>query len=158
MTAIMVTGTRQGMTLDQWDAFQRAVVATLDIDGQHVFHDGDCEGADSQALGVVRKLREQGWNVETHGHPCNGTAAEWRAFNEHDVEHDPLPPITRNRVMVDQSRVVFAAPKEWEEDAPVRGSGTWATIRYARRNLAKLAKLVIVWPDGSVTEEVYNGG
>ena len=149
MTSIMVTGTRHGMTIDQWASFGDALGMHLDFNQEHEFHDGDCQGADDQGFKTVSNLKKMGAPITTHGHPARGQNMEnWRAWNEHDVEHEPEPPLVRNRTMVDAADVCIAAPKEYDE--VVRGSGTWATIRYARLHKKHL---IIVWPDGSRTEE-----
>lgn len=60
-----------------------------------------------------------------------------------DVVHEPRPPLERNRDVVDASDVLLACPGGMAEE---QRSGTWATIRYAR----KAGKpVVIVWPDGT---------
>lgn len=144
------TGTREGMATDQWLRFQRKMTHFLD-NGYNEFHDGDCIGADDQAFKSTQTLaRNLDVEVQTHGHPCNlGEAL--RAYNEHDVTHPIYPPLVRNRHIVDSVRIMLAAPKEYEE--VIRGSGTWATIRYALR---KKRHLVILWPDG--TFEEHNAG
>jgi hypothetical protein len=54
------------------------------------------------------------------------------------------PYLVRNHEIVDDSQVLIAAPKEFTEQLR---SGTWATIRYAR----KIGRTVrIVFPDGSI--------
>lgn len=149
MSSIAVTGTRHGMTIDQWARFGDVLGQIIDFDKSYEFHDGDCVGADSQAHTTVRGLKRMGLNVTMHGHPCRGQGLEkFRAHNEYDVEHAELPPIVRNRIMVDAADVVIAAPNGFSEVA--KGSGTWATVRYARLNKKHL---VIVWPDGSSSEE-----
>jgi hypothetical protein len=56
-------------------------------------------------------------------------------------------PTSRNHDIVDETELLIACPGELAE--AVR-SGTWATVRYAR----KLGRpIVIFWPDGSVTGE-----
>jgi predicted Rossmann fold nucleotide-binding protein DprA/Smf involved in DNA uptake len=62
------------------------------------------------------------------------------------VVHTPKAPLDRNRDIVDAAAVLIAAPKEMTETLR---SGTWATVRYAR----KQGKQVwIVWPDGTVSK------
>jgi hypothetical protein len=54
-----------------------------------------------------------------------------------------LPPLDRNKMMVDDCEALIATPRLMVEELR---SGTWSTIRYAR----KCRKPVhIVWPDGS---------
>lgn len=134
------TGTRDSMVIEQWRQVQRIMVA-LFVDRTGEFHDGDCIGADDQAYNVVPK------HIRKVGHPCN--LPKYRVFNEHDHTHPISPPLVRNRVIVRSSNVMIAAPKEYEEQ--FKGSGTWATIRYARR--AK-KPLFIVWPDATVSVEI----
>jgi predicted Rossmann fold nucleotide-binding protein DprA/Smf involved in DNA uptake len=58
------------------------------------------------------------------------------------------PPLVRNRIIVDGCDVLLAAPSGAERDNP--RSGTWMTVRYARK---RRKRIVIVWPDGTTTEE-----
>lgn len=146
MTTITVTGTREGMTVDQWAAFGIVLGEHWNFTDQHEWHDGDCVGADSQAHATVANLKKMSANITMHGHPCN--LENFRAHNEYDVLHEVKAPLVRNREMVDVSDLVIAAPKEYDE--VIRGSGTWATIRYARLHSKHL---VIVWPDGTTSEE-----
>jgi len=142
MTSIAFTGTRHGMTIDQWATADEIIRERFLAPGPHEFHDGDCVGADTQihtAIDVFRLLKEL--EVVMHGHPCNLT--QWRAWNTYDIEHEVKPPLVRNRDMVDVADLVVAGPREYEE--VLKGSGTWATIRYAKRNKKEL---IIVWPDG----------
>lgn len=137
------TGTRDGMTVVQWEQFEFLVGMT---DNFEEWHDGDCVGADSQAHATVRRFLFPA--IEMHGHPCN--LAKWRAHNEYDVTYPITAPLRRNRQIVAAVDLMYAAPKEFEE--VLRGSGTWATIRYAKLNKVSL---VIIYPDGSV--ERHNG-
>lgn len=146
MTSIMVTGTREGMTIDQWARFGDEIGTRWDFEGQHEWHDGDCIGADTQAHSTVANLKTMGAKITMHGHPCNIDV--FRAHNEYDVTHEVKAPLVRNREMVDASDLVIAAPKEYDEI--IRGSGTWATIRYARLHKKHL---VVIWPDGTILEE-----
>jgi hypothetical protein len=152
MTSVAFTGTRRGMTIVQWQKVQDVLADLYSVDrrGSHVWHDGDCIGADDQAHKTVEYLNglvvgqanQADRHIKTHGHPWNRDE-KLRAFNEFDIIHEPAPPLVRNRAMVDASEIVVAAPFEFEE--VIRGSGTWATIRYAK--LCE-KKLFIAWPDG----------
>lgn len=147
MTHVMVTGTREGMTISQWAAMQSDMEHLFVRTESHVFRDGDCVGADTQAHSTVEHIRsEYGIRIEMYGHPCN--LDRYRAHNEYDMIFEVKPPLVRNRDMVDGSEWVLAGPKEFEEVG--RGSGTWATIRYARRHEKKL---IIFWPDGTKSYE-----
>ena len=69
------------------------------------------------------------------------------ALDMSDEVRDPLPYLERNRAIVDACDILIACPKGMQEE---QRSGTWATVRYARR---RDRPIVIVWPDGTVTRE-----
>lgn len=97
---------------------------------------GDCVGGDKAFHGIVKGF---GWY--TIGHIPSAT--QLRAFCDYDEVLKPLPYLTRNRDIVEESNIIVACPKEFEHQP--RG-GTWYTIDYAR----KVGKpLLIIYPDGS---------
>lgn len=56
--------------------------------------------------------------------------------------HVPQPPLERNCIMVRRCNVLIATPRGFAEELR---SGTWATIRFAR----KIGRPIrVVWPDG----------
>lgn len=142
---IAFTGTRKGMTIDQHAQFGMQFAENLTYGEVNEWHCGDAIGADHQANVSVDTLRKGIYDVVTHGHPCN--IENQRAFDEYDHLHPVDKPLTRNRRMVDRCDLLIAAPYEYEEVH--RGSGTWATIRYAK---ARHVRIIIIWPNGSATE------
>lgn len=117
------TGTRFSMTDAQEDAFRdelRDYVLGLN---PWRFHHGDCIGADAQAHEIVKQA-----GGITVAHPCD--IVTQRAYCAANVVHPPLPPLTRNRVIVNDTSVLFATPQTGQ--GLIR-SGTWSTIRYARK-------------------------
>jgi hypothetical protein len=147
------TGTREGLTPAQRDSFEQHFIRL----GATHFHHGACVGADAEvavwvatarmpqpASSAVRPLRV--WCV-IHAHPSNTPGmTEPQAVNLADYVYLPMRPLDRNRNIVDETETLIACPKGEEE---IR-SGTWYTVRYARR---LKRKVVICWPDGQVTEE-----
>lgn len=131
------TGTRAGMSIDQMEELER-LMKYLSVDRNIWWHDGDCIGADEQAHGIAHSVCT---NIQMIGHPCN--LKKYRAWMDFDQEHPELPPLVRNKKIVEQSDLMFATPGTTEEIQV--GSGTWATIRYARR---KNKPLIIIWPEG----------
>ena len=99
------------------------------------FHHGDCIGADEIAWILANYA-----GYHTLAHPCD--IAEKRAFTNSDTIFSTLPPLARNRTIVDVSDLVVATPGEEEE---VLRSGTWATIRYAKK---QNRPLIIIFPSG----------
>jgi len=133
------TGTQDGMTDDQVTLIVEVVSELTEMDEMH---HGDCIGADEQFFTIVRTLLP---DVQIIGHLPEDESK--RAFCENDVEREPLPYLVRNRNIVEEADMMFATPKGPER---MRGSGTWATIRYARKAGIKLA---IIWPDGKYEYE-----
>lgn len=115
------TGTRKGLTLLQRCTLED-LVASLEVTE---FHHGLCIGADAFAHELVRRLHPA---AEIHGHAC--TLENQQAPLKVDVLHVPKPPLERNRDIVAASRMMLATPGTNEEQLR---SGTWATVRYARR-------------------------
>ena len=135
------TGTREGCTTAQGGSLELILRERLAAPGS-VLHQGCCVGADAQAVAIARRLF--GGDVVIVGHPC-----DWAAMQDKDAvaTSHPIrpcrPPLVRNRTIVDECEVLVACPSGPE----VVRSGTWSTIRYAR----KVGKpVIIVFPDGSV--------
>ena len=100
----------------------------------------DCIGADKQFHGIARS---SGLKVAIHP----PSVSSKRAYCTGDIVHPMADYLTRNRQIVDASAGLIATPKSFEEELR---SGTWSTIRYARKSKKPV---VIVWPDGSVSNE-----
>lgn len=131
------TGTQAGMMPAQlW----RVHIRVLELGATDVSH-GDCVGSDDQFDQFAREL-----GLRRHIRPSTLAAKRaWCLAGNGDVLHPPKPPLVRNRDIVDEVDAMIATPKEMTETLR---SGTWATIRYAR----KVGKPVwIVWPDGTVS-------
>lgn len=150
---VAFTGTREGLTTAQRDAFEQHFIRL----GVTHFHHGACIGADAEvAAWVISARMPQPPNsairplpvwCKVHAHPSDLYGMTFHEVIElGDFSYPPKPPLNRNRDIVDACDVLVACPQGPERQR----SGTWATIRYARK-LRK--KVVICWPDGQVTEE-----
>lgn len=153
------TGTREGMTVPQYhsvlDWFNYPRDGSDPLVPVEVHH-GCCVGADAEFHLLVIRNRVGGggscsW-AEIHAHPSTlrGLTSAITLATA-DVTYDLKTPLDRNRAIVDACDVLIACPKGPEEQR----SGTWSTVRYARR---RGKPVVIVWPDGDVTEEKVVGG
>lgn len=123
------TGTQQGMDRGQLEELEvylrRAYEWAKERGLRPVFRHGDCVGSDAQAAATARWI---GFYVIAH--PC--VVDSKRAYSQANNEvRLPKAPLERNHDIVDASEYVVATPKETVET--VR-SGTWATIRYARKS------------------------
>lgn len=133
------TGTSKppGMTSRQSKQFRRLIYRVSQL------HLGDCVNADAQAFEIAVSL-----GIRTIGHPPDYVGK--RAYCAFDEERPAKPYLDRNRdIAAEGEGGLIATPKGWTE--AFRGSGTWATIRYAR----KLHRRVwIIMPDGTVSFEM----
>lgn len=130
------TGTRRGMTPIQRARVRHELFNRTAWFDRGEFHHGDCIGADAQAHELAAEL-----GYATHAHPP--TDPSWRTRCAADVVHEALPYLERDRVIAAVCDVLVAAPDGPER---LRGSGTWATVRAARR---MGRAVVVVGPDGS---------
>jgi len=98
-------------------------------------HHGDCIGADYDFHQICVES-----GIKTVIHPPNITVK--RAYCKGDIILEPKPFLTRNKDIVNSTDFLIALPATENE---LLRSGTWATIRAAR----KLGKsLLIILPNG----------
>jgi hypothetical protein len=138
---ICTTGSRQGPTDAQKETF-------ILLRGQMAYahmRNGAAEGWD--------RFAATHWSMgDCEFWPSNSDQEYWaRKFvsgSEVHRVHAIRAPLDRNRTMVNESHGVIAAPMS---SAEVMRSGTWATIRYAR----KAGKpVLVIWPNGEI---VFDG-
>lgn len=121
----------------QLDAVKRLV---SELSPKHAHH-GDCINSDAAFHQIARRA-----GCIMHGHPPINPKK--RAFCEFDVLYTEKEYLKRNKDIVFFSDVLIATPNGYiEQDI---GSGTWATIRYARK---KGIPIYIVYPNGDVRSE-----
>jgi len=123
------TGTQEGMSQHQKEQF---VLKMLELSPTE-FHHGDCIGADDEAHDIVREFFP---NVKIIIHPP--IADSKRAYKRGDEYKLPESYLVRNHNMVDAVEYLIGTPKQ---NAEILRSGTWATIRYARKT-GKLHKVI----------------
>jgi len=127
------TGTQKGM----WP-FQklklRYLLTTANAKGYNEFAHGDCIGADQMAHDIAIEL---GYKIIIHP-PINASKRAFCCENAYEVK-DAKEYLDRNHDIVDSSDVMIATP---EQDTEQVRSGTWATIRYAKK---KKKKMIIIY-------------
>jgi len=114
------TGTQRGMTEGQ----KGQVHELLNLASVHEFHHGDCIGADEEAHRIAKDL-----GIWTVAHPP--ADPKKRAYTDADEIRESKPYLKRNRDIVDETERLMATPRTRVEQR--RSSGTWATVRYARK-------------------------
>jgi hypothetical protein len=135
MIRVGVTGTRHGLTHRQY--VELAGFASLlqesHLDGVELHH-GAQTGADTAAdsmwarhgVGSIIVYPGPDGGAETIPRIPDDPRRTWRA---------PEPYLARNRAIVDAIDLLIALPAVANEADPrARRSGTWATVRYARRS------------------------
>lgn len=135
------TGTRSSMTNAQRKRFEGLIRHS----GVSVLHHGCCVGADQDAHDSCMFF-----GVDVIAHPPTDQS---KAFipKPHATKpgrvlkvNDPLPYLDRNKRIVEEAEFLIATPGEFNE---WRRSGTWATVRHARRCGVPVT---VIFPDGKV--------
>lgn len=120
------TGTQKGMSDKQKEALKNFLGL---FNGEFELHHGDCVGADAEAHEIALEL---GGVVVIH------PPEDWskRAFCEDCIaRREEKPYLQRNHEIVDECHNLVAAPLT---DKEVLRSGTWATIRYAKKTFKRI--------------------
>jgi hypothetical protein len=129
------TGTRHGMTTRQLEKVREQCSRTFEL------HHGDCVGADSQMHAIAQTI---GCQIIIHP-PSDTTRRAW-CQGAYYI-HKPRNHLARNHDIVDATDFLLAAPYEPEETLR---SGTWATIRYARKSNKPI---IVIAPNGTITNQ-----
>lgn len=133
------TGTQKGLTSYQVLELQKK----LHI-GQVLVH-GGCIGADDQAdmLAVLQHMPRivRPSNIAAKSIPAETLRARANKASTLIILPEK-PPLERNHDIVDTVEWLIACPAQKRE---VLRSGTWATIRYARKKLGE-SKILIIYP------------
>lgn len=128
MIIVGFTGTRSGMSHAQRLAVLDALHGLIQIHGLanvKVIH-GDCIGADEHFDFIAAQL-----GIQREIYPC--TIEHMRAHCEREGAvclRLPIAPLKRNEEIVKAVDIMFATPYSPVEE---QRSGTWFTIRYARK-------------------------
>jgi len=131
---VSFTGTQDGTTERQKQSLKDLLIKLEATE----LHHGDCEGADEESHDIALDM---GLKIVVHPPINPKKRAFCKGADEVREEKDYLE---RNRDNVDEGEVLIATPKEYAEKLR---SGTWATVRYARK---KGRDIFIIYPDGKL--------
>jgi hypothetical protein len=134
------TGTRDGMTPQQRAAVTKILERYCSRFGALVGH-GDCLGADAEFDEIAASL-----GIQRATYPCDieSMRAHCEVRGALQVT-EPVGPLLRNGWIVRDALAMIATPKESTEQLR---SGTWATVRLARRKIG--LPLLLVAPNGNL--------
>ena len=145
MTDVGFTGSQHGMTDYQKRWLKNWFKEDLSIGW---LHHGDCIGADAEAHVIATKA-----GILIHKHPPLDDTKQAHMTAAYMVEEEPEEYMVRNAAIVRQTEYLIAMPNTHTERRVYRRSGTWATIRSARRQ----GKMIyIIDPGGLLTIEKVN--
>lgn len=132
------TGTQRGMEGKQQDRLLEILSSIKLLE----FHHGDCIGADDQAHYLIGKyLKSKDICIVIHP-PSDFKKRAWCKGSR--IEREVKPYLERNKDIVDETDLLIACPKSDKEELR---SGTWSTIRYARK---QNKKVVLIYPNGDI--------
>ena len=118
------TGTAKGMTDRQKDQLRTELVLIRVPGIYQEFHHGDCVGADAQAHEIAYHL---GFSIIIHPPNRSYKRAYCQNWDRLEIQK---PYLERNKDIAREAQALIACPKE---SNMVLRSGTWATVRYARK-------------------------
>lgn len=118
------TGTRRGMSFYQEKMF-RMIFAGLSATNIVKFHHGDAMGADAKADAIAR---EYGASIIIH--PPKDPKYRAFCYTDGDIQFPEKPYGVRDKDIIDPADLLIATPQTVDE---LLRSGTWMTIRYARK-------------------------
>ena len=130
---VTFTGTQKGLSARQLEF----VTHMLTTNPPELLIHGGCVGADAEVDTIAAML-----NIPREVYPSNIPAKHGHLYSMVGkiTVHPPMEPLKRNRLMVDKADGVIACPSS---DKEVVRSGTWATVRYARRTKGEAGIIVV---------------
>lgn len=132
-----MTGNRDGISKKAMRKFRKLMDNSQNIEEGH---HGDCMGADTD---FHHELVERGIKIVIHPPDID----TYRSFNKGTETRKPKYYIDRNHDIVDETDILIGFPLTEQEQLR---SGTWATIRYARK---MKKRIYIIYPNGKVKQE-----
>ena len=122
------TGNRYGLKPEQ----EEQIKTILDKYSNIIVSHGDCVGSDTEfhKLCILYKETHINKTIMIHIFPPNNSSL--RAFNQADLLMDEKPYLERNLNIIKNSSILIACPIDKNKEE--LRSGTWSTIRQARKN------------------------
>lgn len=140
---VSFTGTREGMSTLQWIAVRALLLRKREL--ITLAAHGNCKGSDAEFHKLVREICGKSVYIAVFPSTCNAT----RMPDPEDADYiaPPKGPVDRDRDIVRIGHDALIATPLASEG---RRSGTWTTVRFARK---RRVKRYIVLRDGTLVEE-----
>lgn len=122
------TGSRRGMAPLARGKVQALLMLYFVHTISCTLHHGDCVGSDEEVEKLASDL-----GYYTMAYPASDVAERWLAKTASHLTRDPMPALQRNEFIVAESDVLIATVQGFTPNAEQLRSGTWATIRYAKK-------------------------
>ena len=132
MIKLGISGSRYGLSNDA----KKFLINFIENNNILESHHGDCLGVDKEFHDICIEKK-----ISVVIHPPNINTL--RAFCKSPNILNPKPYLERNKDIVDSTDILIAFPSS---DKEILRSGTWSTIRYAKKKKNK--KIIIVPPNG----------
>ncbi len=150
--SIGTTGSRSGMSNNQKTSLVSILNQLISFNNKIIeIHHGDCVGSDSQFHNICVDIIPN-ISIIIHQPEKDILRANMHLLKPRNGEivslKNKLSYLNRNKKIVDNSDILIAFPSSINE---VMYSGTWSTIRYAKK---MNKKIIIIFPDG--TTESFN--
>jgi hypothetical protein len=129
---IGMSGSRDGMSDKALLVLQQFLKSNDIVEVHH----GDCVGSDT-----IFHDQSVSFNIRTIAHPPNNDSN--RSLCKSDTIRQVKPYLVRNKNIVDETDMLIAIPSTKDE---IIRSGTWSTIRYAKKTNKKI---LIIFQDGT---------
>jgi len=127
------TGTRSGMTDEQKNKLIILLTDKINNNNCLEFHHGDCIGADKDFHDIISNLDNFKQNIKIIIHPPINN--KLRAYCNSSNIRIPTTYLQRNKNIINETDILIGCPYSNKEQ--VR-SGTWSTIRYAKKQNKKV--------------------
>jgi hypothetical protein len=121
------TGNRHGITQEQ----QFQIIEILDKYDNLIVSHGDCIGSDTDFHNICINYKNTHENKKIRIDIYPPDNPKLRAFNQGDLIMDEKPYLQRNLDIIKNSLVLIACPIDKNKEE--LRSGTWSTIRQARK-------------------------
>lgn len=143
MLKVAFTGTQKGMTPTQTAAFEAELMRLSIMFGRDrlILVHGGCDGADDEADVIAAHYGiDRICYPSTHNN-LEALKTKLRARDGSMVNFmPPKPPLVRNKLIVNDSKLLLATPRQPTE---ILRSGTWMTVRYGRKKLGEPAVKIL---------------